>query len=267
LNPVISHTVNIKSPHEIEAMRRVCALAAKTLLLVGEKLRVGMTTEEIDKLVAADTAKKGCKAAPLGYGRPPFPKHCCTSRNEVVCHGIPSRTEKLRDGDIINVDITHLLDGWHGDTSATFYIGKVSDEARHVTEVSRKALEIGITQVRPGNRIGDIAGAIQEYVEAQGCSVVRDFCGHGIGRIFHELPQIPHFGTKGQGIRLVPGMIFTIEPMVNLGGWEVEILADEWTAVTQDRKLSAQFEHTVLVTDSGCEVLTARSRPLSRSEV
>ncbi len=256
--------IEIKSPREIDAIRKSCQMAAETLLLVGDNLRAGMTTEEINRLVHDDTVRRGAIPSPLNYHG--FPKSVCTSVNEVVCHGIPG-TQTLRDGDIINVDVTSFFGGFHGDTSATFYIGKPSPEARHLTEVARKSLELGIEQVRDGGRIGDIGAAIQEYAEGQGCSVVRQFVGHGIGRKFHEAPQVAHFGRRHSGDRMRTGMVFTIEPMINLGGWEVEVLEDDWTAVTRDGSLSAQFEHTVVVTRTGCEVLTRRSRPLVRSEV
>lgn len=256
--------IEIKSPREIDAIRKSCQMAAETLLLVGDNLRAGMTTEEINRLVHDDTVRRGAIPSPLNYHG--FPKSVCTSINEVVCHGIPG-TQTLRDGDIINVDVTSFYGGFHGDTSATFYIGKPSPEARHLTEVARKSLELGIEQVRDGGRIGDIGAAIQEYAEGQGCSVVRQFVGHGIGRKFHEPPQVAHFGRRHSGDRMRTGMVFTIEPMINLGGWEVEVLEDDWTAVTRDGSLSAQFEHTVVVTRTGCEVLTRRSRPLVRSEV
>jgi methionyl aminopeptidase len=183
-----------------------------------------------------------------------------------VCHGIPG-DEKLRSGDILNVDVTSIYDGFHGDTSATFYIGTPSAEARHAVETARRALDIGIREVREGARLGDIGAAIQEYVEAEGCSVVRDFVGHGIGRKFHEAPQVKHFGKRGTGERLKAGMIFTIEPMVNVGGWEVVVdPVDKWTVRTADGSLSAQFEHTCLVTKNGVEVLTKREKPLRMSE-
>lgn len=260
--------IEIKTPREIDAMRIACQMAAETLLLVGDSLRAGMTTDEINDLVHRDTIRRGAIPSPLNYHG--FPKSVCTSINEVVCHGIPG-PQKLKPGDIINVDVTTCYpakDGFHGDTSATFYVGTVSKEARHVTEVARKCLEIGIAQVKENARIGDIGAAIQEYAESQGCSVVRDFVGHGIGRKFHCEPQVPHYGERGRGIRLKAGMVFTIEPMINLGTWEVEVdPKDKWTVRTKDRKLSAQFEHTVLVTRTGCEVLTARSRPLMNSEI
>jgi methionyl aminopeptidase len=231
---------------------------------VAEIIRPGITTEEINTFVHEDTLRKGAIPAPLNYKG--FPKSVCTSINEVVCHGIPSN-RALSDGDIVNVDVTHIYKGFHGDTSATFYVGAPSEDAKRVTEVARRSLELGVAQVRPGARIGDIGAAIQEFAEGHGCSVVKDFVGHGIGRKFHDEPKISHVGVWGSGRRLKPGMTFTIEPMINLGTWEVEILDDDWTAVTADGLLSAQFEHTVLVTDAGCEVLTARDRPLLHSEL
>jgi methionyl aminopeptidase len=259
-----SGLVHIKSAREIEAMRVVCRMAGETLLKVGEMIRPGLTTDEINDFVHADTLRRGAIPAPLNYLG--FPKSVCTSINDVVCHGIPS-AQRIVDGDIINVDVTHIYDGFHGDTSATFYIGTPSEDAKKVTEISRRCLELGIAAVTPGARIGDIGAVIQEFAEGQGCGVVRDFVGHGIGRIFHEEPKVSHTGVRGQGLRLRPGMIFTIEPMINLGDWRVEVLEDEWTAVTKDGSLSAQFEHTVLVTDTGCEVLTARPATLQNSEI
>jgi methionyl aminopeptidase len=256
-------SVEIKSPKEIESLRRACRVAAQTLLYAADHLRAGMTTDDINRIVHEDTLRRGAIPAPLNYHG--FPKSVCTSINEVVCHGIPG-TRRVREGDIINVDVTSILEGFHGDTSATFFIGTPSKEARHVTETARRSLEIGIAEVREGARLGDIGAAIQEYAEGQGCSVVRAFVGHGIGRRFHEAPQVSHVGTRGSGLRLKAGMCFTIEPMVNIGGYEVDILDDGWTVVTRDGSLSAQFEHTVVVTKTGCEVLTARDRPLVASE-
>jgi methionyl aminopeptidase len=256
--------IEIKSPKEISAMRTVCELAAETLLAVGDKIHVGMTTHEIDRLVHEHTVRQGARPAQLHYRG--FPRSVCTSVNEVVCHGIPG-AYALRPGDIVNVDITHVFQGFHGDTSATFYVGVPSADARHVVEVARRALDVGIAQVRDGARLGDIGGAIQEYVEREGCSVVRDYVGHGIGRKFHDAPQVKHYGKRGTGERLRRGMTFTIEPMVNLGGWEVVVDPnDKWTVRTADGSLSAQFEHTVLVTHDRCEILTARPRPLRNCE-
>ncbi len=256
--------IEIKSPREIDLMRTVCRLAAETLVLVGEKIRVGMTTEEINRIVHEDTLRQGARPAPLNYKG--FPKSVCTSVNDVVCHGIPDATV-LKNGDIVNVDVTHVYEGFHGDTSATFYVGTPSPEARHVVEVARRSLDLGIAQVKDGARLGDIGAAIQEYVEGEGCSVVRDFVGHGIGRKFHDAPQVKHYGKRGTGDRVRAGMTFTIEPMVNVGGWEVDVDPnDKWTVRTADGGLSAQFEHTVLVTREGCEILTARTKALRSSE-
>lgn len=256
--------IEIKSLKEVEAMRIVGRLAAETLLFVGEKLRTGMTTHEIDRIVHEHTLGQGARPAPLNYKG--FPKSVCTSVNDVVCHGIPDGYA-LKAGDIVNVDVTHVHNGFHGDTSATFYVGTPTADARHVVEVARQALELGVAQVRDGARLGDIGGAIQEYVEAQGCSVVRDFVGHGIGRKFHDAPQVKHYGKRGTGDRMRSGMTFTIEPMVNLGAWEVKVDPnDKWTVRTADGSLSAQFEHTVLVTRDGCEILTSRLRSLRNSE-
>ncbi len=199
--------------------------------------------------------------APLNYGggngRPPFPKSICTSVNHVVCHGIPG-DKKLKRGDILNIDVTVIKDGWHGDTSRMFYVGEPTVLARRLSETTREAMYAGIRRVRPGARLGDIGHAIQTLAEARGYSVVRDYCGHGIGRVFHEDPQVLHYGRPGTGLELVPGMTFTIEPMLNAGGPEVRLLPDGWTVVTKDHSLSAQWEHTVLVTETGVEILTLR---------
>jgi methionyl aminopeptidase len=258
-------SVELKGLKEIEGIRVSCQMAAETLLLVGEKLHAGMTTDDIDRIVHEDTIRRGAYPSPLNYKG--FPKSVCTSINDIVCHGIPNSTDVLKNGDIVNVDVTTYYNGFHGDTSATFYIGTPSAIARHVTETCRKALDAGIAEVRDGARLGDVGAAIQELVEAEGCSVVRDFVGHGIGRRFHEPPQVKHYGTRGTGDRIRTGMVFTIEPMVNAGGFEVEIDPnDKWTVRTVDGSLSAQFEHTLVVTKTGCEVLTKRDRPLKLSE-
>jgi methionyl aminopeptidase len=256
--------VSIKSPKEVNALRVACQMAAETLLKVGDMIRPGITTEDINRFVHEDTIKQGAYPAPLNYHG--FPKSVCTSVNHVVCHGIPTPDLVLKHGDIINVDVTTKYEGFFGDTSATFFVGTPSPEARHVTEVSRKSLELGIQEVRDGARLGDIGAAIQEYAEGEGCSVVRAFVGHGIGRVFHEAPQVAHYGVRGSGKRIKAGMCFTIEPMINLGTHHIEVLDDKWTAVTADGRLSAQFEHTLVVTRTGCEILTKRSRPLANSE-
>lgn len=256
--------ISIKSLKEVDALRAASQMAAETLLAVGDMIRAGITTEDINTFVHEDTVRRGGFPAPLNYHG--FPKSVCTSVNDVVCHGIPSG-RVLEPGDIINVDVTTIYKGFYGDTSATFYIGEPSAEAKHVTEVSRRSLELGIAQVREGARLGDIGAAIQEFAEGEGCSVVRAFVGHGIGRRFHEPPQVSHVGKPGTGTRLKAGMCFTIEPMINVGGYDVEVLEDKWTAITLDGSLSAQFEHAVVVTKTGCEVLTRRSRPLAKSEI
>ena len=256
--------VKIRSAREVAQLREACQVAVETLHGVDALLRPGITTAEIDRFVHEDTVRRGAVPATLNYHG--YPKSVCTSVNEVVCHGIPGE-RVLEPGDIINVDITSIVQGWYGDTSVTFYVGEPSPEAKHVTEVSRRCLELGVAQVRDGARLGDIGAAIQQFAEGQACSVVRAFVGHGIGRAFHEPPQVPHVGVRGMGLRLRAGMVFTIEPMINLGTHEVEILDDGWTAVTRDRCLSAQFEHTVVVTRQGCEVLTRRPRPLKNSEI
>ena len=256
--------VTIKTLKEVEALRVASQMAAETLLAVGEMIRAGLTTEDLNTFVHEDTLKRGGFPAPLNYHG--FPKSVCTSVNEVVCHGIPGR-RVLEPGDIVNVDVTTIFNGFFGDTSATFYIGTPSPEAQHVTEVSRRSLELGIAEVRDGARLGDIGAAIQEFAEAEGCSVVRAFVGHGIGRKFHEPPQVSHVGKRNDAMRLKAGMCFTIEPMINIGGPDVEVLSDKWTAITADRSLSAQFEHALVVTRTGCEVLTRRSRRLAQSEL
>jgi methionyl aminopeptidase len=251
---------------EIEQMRAVGKLAADTLLMVGDQLRPGMTTEEVNTLVHEFTIQAGARPAPLNYRG--FPKSVCTSINDVICHGIPGG-QVLRDGDILNVDVTPVLPavgGWHGDTNATFYIGEPSEQAKHVVEIARECLELGIAAVEPGAALGDIGWAIQRHAEQNGCSVVRDYTGHGIGRRFHSEPAVRHYGQPGTGMRLRRGMTFTIEPMINLGNYGCRLLDDGWTVLTRDGSLSAQFEHTVVVTRRGVEVLTARDRPLKGSE-
>jgi methionyl aminopeptidase len=244
---------------QVEGMRAAGRLAAEVLDAVAASVRPGVTTLELDRLVDELTRARGATSAPFGYrghGAPPFPGHCCTSVNDVVCHGIPSASHVLREGDIVNVDVTPVLDGWHGDSSRTFLVGEPSPKARRLVADTRRALWLGIGAVRPGARTGDIGHAIQRFAEGQGYQVVREFTGHGIGRTFHTAPSILHYGKPGTGDPLLPGMTFTIEPMVNLGHWKTQILEDGWTAVTVDGSLSAQFEHTVLVTEDGVEVLT-----------
>jgi methionyl aminopeptidase len=248
--------VEILSAREQRSMRRAGQAAAATLAYVGERLRAGVTTADIDRWVREDTARRGGSPSQLGYRG--FPAAVCTSRNAVVCHGIPRRDEVLETGDIVNVDVTTELDGFHGDTSATFVIGDASAEARHVVDVARRCRDAGIAVVREGARLGDIGAAIEELAKREGCSVVTDFGGHGIGREMHLQPHVPHVGVRGTGLRLKAGMAITIEPMINLGASEVRVMGDGWTVVTADGSLSAQFEHTVIVTRGGCEVHSAR---------
>jgi len=244
---------NIKTPEEIEQMRPACHHAANTLVMIEEYIKPGISTNELNEIVHDYTIKHGAIPAPLNYHG--FPKSVCTSVNHVVCHGIPC-DKKLKDGDIINVDVTSIINGWHGDTSKTFYVGEPKIRAKKVTEVARKALELGISVVKPGATLGDIGHIIQQYAEAEKCSVVREYCGHGIGRVFHEEPQVLHYGKPNTGMVLKKGMVFTIEPMVNIGRSAVKVLGDKWTVVTRDKSLSAQFEHTLVVTDNGVEILT-----------
>lgn len=247
-------SIEIHTKRSIEALRLAGRAAASTLALIGRRMEAGIGADQIDRWVREDTASRGGRPSQLGYHG--FPGSVCVSRNHVVCHGIPTEKERLQNGDIVNVDITTELFGFHGDTSATFFVGEPSPEAAHVVDVSRRCLKAGIAVVREGARIGDIGAAISELAKHEGCSVVRDFCGHGIGRVMHAAPSIPHFGYRGSGPRLRAGMVFTIEPMINLGDAAVKILDDGWTVVTVDGSLSAQFEHTVLVTKTGAEILT-----------
>ncbi|AFY66399.1 type I methionyl aminopeptidase [Geitlerinema sp. PCC 7407] len=247
------------SERELAQMRRVGRLAAQLLQHLEPLVQPGVTTQELNDEAARWTEAHGAISAPLGYapaGLPPFPGSICTSVNEVVCHGIPSPKQVLRSGDIINLDVTPILDGYHGDTSKTFWVGQPSPLARKLVEVTEACLTRGIAEIKPGARIGDIGAAIQEYAEAQGFSVVRDMVGHGVGRQFHTEPEIPHYGQRGTGLKLRPGMVFTVEPMINAGKPGIKILGDRWTTVTRDRQLSAQFEHTVAVTETGVEILT-----------
>jgi methionyl aminopeptidase len=246
--------ISIKSAEDIEKMRVTCRLAAETLRYLGEQVVPGITTEHLDRLAYEYITDHGAYPSPLNYHG--FPKSICTSPNEVVCHGIPSEATELRDGDILNIDVTTKLDGFHGDTNATFFVGEVSDSVRRLVETTHQCTMLGIAQVRGGGRLGDIGFAIQQKARAAGYSVVREFCGHGIGREFHEDPQVLHYGKRGTGVLMRPGMIFTIEPMINLGKASCRVLDDAWTAITRDGKWSAQYEHTILVTETGHEVLT-----------
>ncbi len=244
-------------------MRKVCRLAARTLRMAAELVKPGVSTEEINEAVHAFTLEAGAIPAPLHYGAdpsrgiPPFPKSVCTSVNDVICHGIPSRTEILADGDIINIDVTSILDGFHGDTSRTFVVGEARPEVRKLVDVTYDCMMLGIRAVKPGGRIRDIGTAIEAHAKKFGYGVVEEYVGHGIGRGFHEPPQVPHFRSRGPNPRLRPGMTFTVEPMINLGGRHTVLdPVDRWTVRTADGGLSAQFEHTVLVTETGYDILT-----------
>ena len=246
--------IEIHDARAVERLRAAGRVAAETLALIGSRIAPGISTAQIDAWVREDTARHGATPSQLGYEG--FPAAVCTSRNAVVCHGIPSKRDVLAAGDIVNVDVTSCLRGYHGDTSATFIVGEASKEARDLVSLAKRCRDAGIAVVRAGARMGDIGAAISELARREGCSVVRDFGGHGIGRSMHQAPHVPHTGTKGSGIRLLAGMAITIEPMINLGTSEVRMLGDGWTVMTADRRLSAQFEHTILVTRDGCELMT-----------
>jgi methionyl aminopeptidase len=246
--------VTLKTPAEQEHMRVAGRLAAEVLDMIGPHIVPGVTTDELNARCHEYIVNvQHAVPAPLNYRG--FPKSICTSVNHVVCHGIPS-DKKLKQGDIINVDITVIKDGWHGDTSRMFAVGKVAPAAQRLIDITREAMWLGIRAIRPGARLGDLGAVIQHFVESNHLSVVREYCGHGIGRIFHEDPQVLHYGEAGTGVELKPGMIFTVEPMVNAGKRHVRLLPDGWTVITKDHSLSAQWEHTVLVTETGFEVLT-----------
>ncbi|MBT4989697.1 MAG: type I methionyl aminopeptidase [Rickettsiales bacterium] len=234
-------------------MRKAGKLAAEILDYITDFVDIGITTDELNNLCHKKIISNDAIPAPLNYRG--FPKSICTSINHVICHGIPS-DKKLKNGDIINIDVTVILDGWYGDTSRMYFVGKPSIKAKRLCDVTYDALMMGIDQVKPGNRLGDIGHAIQTYAEGFGYSIVRDYCGHGIGQIFHTSPNVMHFGEKGEGIELKEGMFFTIEPMVNVGDYSSKILNDNWTVVTKDKSLSAQYEHSLAVTKTGCEIFT-----------
>ncbi len=246
--------ITIHDAADFEGMRKAGRLAAETLDFITPHVVPGITTEDLDKLCHDFIIEHGAVPAPLNYRG--FPKSICTSVNHVVCHGIPSADKRLHDGDALNIDVTVILDGWHGDTSRMFYVGKPSIKAKRLVEVTYEAMMRGIEVVKPGATLGDIGFAIQSFAEKKRFSVVRDFCGHGLGRIFHEAPSVLHYGRPGTGTRLREGMFFTIEPMINAGRLDVKILKDGWTAVTNDRSLSAQFEHSLAVTADGYEIFT-----------
>jgi len=247
--------VTIKTPAQQDQMRTAGRLAADVLDMIGPYVVPGVTTDELNARCHEYIVNvQQAVPAPLNYRG--FPKSICTSVNHVVCHGIPSPDKRLKQGDIINVDVTVIKDGWHGDTSRMYPVGKIAPSAQRLIDITHEAMWIGIRQVRPGAHLGDIGAAIQGFVEPQHLSIVREYCGHGIGQIFHEDPQVLHYGERGTGVQLLPGMTFTVEPMVNAGKRHVRLLPDGWTVITKDHSLSAQWEHTVLVTDTGYEVLT-----------
>lgn len=260
ISKIVTHKgydIKIHDDVGFEEMRRAGKLAAQVLDYIAPFVRAEVSTQELNDLCHNYIVDHGAIPAPLNYRG--FPKSICTSVNHVVCHGIPAPDKILKEGDIINIDVTVILDGWYGDTSRMFAIGKIGIQAQKLIQVTYEALMLGIEQVKPGNTTGDIGYAIQYYVEKNGFSVVRDFCGHGLGRVFHDTPEILHYGKPGGGIVLEKGMFFTIEPMVNVGDYNVKVLPDGWTAVTKDKSLSAQFEHSLGVTDTGYEIFTLSS--------
>ena len=245
--------IHYKTEEEIKLMKESCKLAAEVLLMIEPYVKPGVTTEKLDQICHDYIVSKGAVPSPLNYRG--FPKSICSSVNEEICLGIPS-DRKLRNGDIVNLDITTYLKGFHGDTSRTFFVGSQRKKAEKLVEVCKEALQRGIEIVKPGAKLGDIGATIQNFAESHGYSIVREFCGHGIGANFHEEPQILHYGKFGEGLEIKKGMVFTIEPMLNLGKPDLKILADKWTAVTQDGEISAQFEHTLYVTENGVDVMT-----------
>ena len=246
--------IQLKNPEQIKLMREAGRITGEALLLAGEKIRVGMTTYELDKIIRTHIEKSGAKPSFLGYGG--FPGSACISINEQVIHGIPSMEKRIDDGDIVKVDVGAYFKGFHGDSANTFAVGNVSEEAKKLIDVTKQAFYKGIEFAKPGMRIGDIGAAIQKHAEDNGYSVVRKYIGHGVGRELHESPDVPNFGTAGRGVRLYPGMVIAIEPMINQGTYEVRELSDKWTVVTADGKLSAHYEHTVAITEDGPLLLT-----------
>ncbi len=256
-----THAIRTHAPEDFEGMRRAGRLVAEALDMITAEVKPGVTTGRIDDLVRQFTYDHGGLPACLGYKG--YTRTTCTSINHVVCHGIPG-DRVLKEGDIVNIDHTVVVDGWHGDSSRMYAVGPINARAKRLIDVTYESLRIGLEQVKPGNTFGDIGYAIQKYVEAQRMSVVRDFCGHGIGRLFHDSPNVLHYGRRGEGAELQPGMFFTVEPMVNLGKPAVKVLSDGWTAVTRDKSLSAQCEHTVGVTEDGVEIFTLSPAGLFR---
>ena len=256
-----SHVIKLHGPEGFEGMRRAGGLAASILDALATSVVPGVTTGELDEIVYRMTVDAGGVPATLGYRG--YTKSCCTSINHVVCHGIPG-DKVLKDGDSVNIDVTPIVDGWHGDTSRMYLVGDVPIKARKLVDVTHECLMLGLEQAKPGNHLGDIANAIQRHAEAQRYSVVRDFCGHGVGRVFHDSPEVIHAGRPGTGPELRPGMFFTVEPMINIGRPDVKVLDDGWTAVTRDRSLSAQFEHSIGITEEGHEIFTVSPKGLHR---
>jgi methionyl aminopeptidase len=254
-------TIKLHGPEGFEGMRKAGRLAAEILDEMANRVVPGVSTEELDRIVREMTLDGGAVPATLGYRG--YEHSCCISINHVVCHGIPS-PKVLKDGDIVNIDVTPLLDGWHGDTSRMYLVGDVALKARRLVEVTHECMMLGIAQARPGARLGDIGAAIQAHAEAQRYGVVREFCGHGLGRLFHDAPEVVHAASPGTGPELKPGMFLTIEPMINLGKPWVKLLADGWTAVTRDKSLSAQFEHSIGITEDGCEIFTLSPKGLDK---
>jgi methionyl aminopeptidase len=253
--------IRLHGPDNFAAMRRACDLTARCLDELVALVRPGVPTEAIDRFIFEYGMDHGAIPATLNYRG--YTKSCCTSINHVVCHGIPD-SKPLREGDVVNIDVTFILDGWHGDSSRMYPVGQIKRAAERLLEVTHECLMRGVAAVKPGLRTGTIGAAIQAYAEAERCSVVRDFCGHGVGQLFHDAPNILHYGSPSEGIEMREGMIFTIEPMINLGRPHVKVLSDGWTAVTRDRSLSAQYEHTVGVTANGCEIFTLSPAGLDR---
>jgi len=249
-------SVTVKTPDQIEKMRVAGRLAAEVLEMLVPHVKPGVSTEDIDR-IAYEHIVNVQKAIPANVGYRGFPKTLCTSVNHVICHGIPNPGKLLKDGDIVNIDVTVIKDGWHGDTSRMYFVGQPSVLAKRLVDTTLEAMLLGIEQVRPGATLGDIGHAIQQHAEGQGFSVVREYCGHGIGQIYHEDPQVLHYGHAGAGMKLQKGMTFTVEPMINAGKPQTRLLPDGWTVVTKDHSLSAQWEHTIAVTDDGYEILTA----------
>ncbi len=249
--------ISIKSAREIDLMRATSKLASQTLEMIGEHVIPGVSTEKLNKICHEFICDHGAIPSPLNYNG--FPKSICTSLNEVICHGIPSEKDVLKDGDILNIDVTTYLNKFHGDTNKTFFVGEVSSEVKELVKVTYECMFEGINLVQPGAHIGDIGAVIEAYAHERGYSVVEEYCGHGIGREFHEEPQVVHVGTMGTGPEMKAGMTFTIEPMINLGKRHCLLLEDQWTVITKDGSPSAQFEHTILVTENGHEILTLRN--------